>query len=210
MRDFKSYNRVPTHVMFEYTTQGIFHNEQVILVLSIRPTVAEHAFYVFGRSIHPELLSIVRSRTIQRKNYSARIDITSDGHVVSLIRGSLVLSEVICSKQQSLPQKRRILGANIKGPSNEEIECKQGVHYRTQFELDHVGTDMFWMLQTQLQSCACQSELVHSFDSSGRIAIGAVSYIHIEESERQLLVQAFHTFPDDYAIVKSVSTFRVS
>ena len=37
----------------------------------------------------------------------------------------------------------------------------------------------------------------------------ALSYINIESRNRSLLVQAFHTFPDDYAIVKSQSRFEV-
>ncbi len=176
-------------------------------MLSIRPTVSEHAFYVFARSLHPELFSIYRSRSINRSKYSARIDITSDGHLVTFNSRSVVMTEVVCSSKQLLPQKRRLVGSNLKGKNVEQVERKQGVTYHTQFELEHVSTDMFWMLHNQLQSSQCENELVHSFDSSGRIAFGAVSFVHVEERERQLLIQAFHTFPDDCAIVKSVSTF---
>ena len=52
--------------------------------------------------------------------------------------------------------------------------------------------------------------MFHKFDSSGRMALGAISYIHIETRSRRLLVQAFHTFPDDYAIVQSQSIFQVA
>ena len=45
--------------------------------------------------------------------------------------------------------------------------------------------------------------------ASGRMAMGALSYIHVETRSRRLLVQAFHTFPDDYAIVKSQSVFQL-
>ena len=51
--------------------------------------------------------------------------------------------------------------------------------------------------------------LVHTFDSSGRMALGALSYINVETRSRSMLVQAFHTFPDDYAIVKSQSLFQL-
>jgi hypothetical protein len=179
------------------------------LVLSIRPTVAEHAFYVFGRSIHPELFSIFRTRSIHRSKYSAQIDITSDGHLVRFTSGSVVLTEVVCSAQQTLPNKRRLLGANLKGKSVEHIEGKCGVTYHTQFELEQVSTEMFWMVHNQLQSSQCKNELVQSFDSSGRIAFGAVSFVHVEELDSRLLIQAFHTFPDDYSIVKSITTFSL-
>lgn len=176
-------------------------------MISIRPTVAEHAFYVFGRSIHPELFSIYRSRTIERSKYSAKIDITSDGHMVTFNSRSVVMTEVVCSAHQLLPQKRRIVGANLKGKRLEQIEGKLGVSYHAQYELEHVSTDMFWMVHNQLQSSQCENELVHSFDSSGRIAFGAVSFMHVEEMDRQLSIQAFHTFPDDCSIVKSTTTF---
>ena len=51
--------------------------------------------------------------------------------------------------------------------------------------------------------------MLHRFESSGRIALGAVSYIGLEARDRSFKVQAFHTFPDDFAIVKSRSVFRL-
>ena len=41
------------------------------------------------------------------------------------------------------------------------------------------------------------------------MALGALSYINVETRNRSFLVQAFHTFPDDYAIVKSQSLFQL-
>ncbi len=51
--------------------------------------------------------------------------------------------------------------------------------------------------------------MLYRFDSSGRMALGAISYINLEARDRSLRVQAFHTFPDDYAIVKSQSLFEI-
>ena len=36
-----------------------------------------------------------------------------------------------------------------------------------------------------------------------------MSYINLESRDRSLKIQAFHTFPDDYAIVKSQSVFAL-
>ena len=41
------------------------------------------------------------------------------------------------------------------------------------------------------------------------MALGAVSYIYAETRNRSLLIQAFHTFPDDCAIVKCQSVFEL-
>ncbi len=179
-------------------------------MLSIRPSVTKHVFSVFGRSIHPELFSTHRTRLIERTNYRARIDITSDGHVLTFTgsRGATI-TEVVGSVQQSLPQQRKLLERNLRGKYVEEFCGKRGLRYHSQFELDHISADMFWMLKNQLQSCTSPEGMVHAFDSSGRIPFGAISYVHLEQRERQLVVQAFHTFPDDYAIVKSTSSLSI-
>jgi hypothetical protein len=94
-------------------------------------------------------------------------------------------------------------------PHTEQIECRGGVVYQTSFQLEPADSAMFWMFQQHL---ACESErrgLLHTFDSSGRLAMGAMSYVNIETRSRSVLVQAFHTFPDDLAIIKSQSLFRV-
>jgi hypothetical protein len=179
-------------------------------VLSIRPSVTKHVLSVFGRSIHPELFTNHCTRLFERKNYRARIDITSDGHVIAFTgsRGA-TLTEVVGSVQQSLPQQRKLLELNLRGKYVEEAQGKRGLRYHSQLELEHISAEMFWMLQHQLQACGSPQGIVHAFDSSGRIPFGAISYVHFEQRERQFLIQAFHTFPDDYAIVKSTSTFSI-
>jgi hypothetical protein len=39
--------------------------------------------------------------------------------------------------------------------------------------------------------------------------LGALSYINLESRDRVFKVQAIHTFPDDYAIVKSQSIYSL-
>ena len=179
-------------------------------MLSIRPTVAEHVLSVFGRSVHPELFKTHKTRTIQRSNYRARIDITCDGHVVGFTgsRGA-TLTEIVGSRQQSLPRQRKLLSTLLQGRYVEETQGKRGLRYRSELELEQVSAEVFWMLQNQLNTCTSQDHLLHAFDSSGRMPFGAISFVHLEAREKQLLVQAFHTFPDDYSIVKSVSVFSV-
>lgn len=179
-------------------------------MISIRPTVAEHVLSVFGRSIHPELFSSYKTRSIERSNYRAQIDITCDGHLVRFTGSrNATLTEVVGSLQQALPQQRKLMSMLLRGRYVEEIQGKRGLRYRSEFELEQVSAEVFWMLQNQLKSCSAQDHLLHTFDSSGRIPFGAISFVHMEAREKQLLVQAFHTFPDDYSIVKSVSVFSI-
>ena len=77
------------------------------------------------------------------------------------------------------------------------------------FQLEQVQPDVFWNYQNELfQDCETDG-LLYRFESSGRMALGAISYINIETRIRSLRIQAFHTFPDDHAIVKSQSVFEL-
>jgi hypothetical protein len=176
-------------------------------VLSVRPKVAELAFQVFGRALHPELFEVHKTRTLTRGDYSAKLDITTAGHVVTWRYRGLTLTEVACSAQHPLPERRRLLSYRLKGERSDRVECRGGITYQTSFQLETVTPELFWAFQEELTKDGDKQGLIHTFDSSGRMALGAISYIHAESRNRNLLVQVFHTFPDDYAIVKCQSSF---
>ena len=178
-------------------------------VLSVRPKVAELAFQVYGRSLHPELFRVYKSRELDRGGYHAKIDITSAGHVVTWRYEGMTLTEVACSAQHPLPQKRRLLSYKLKGERKDRIECRGGITYQVNFQLEPVSPEVFWMFQNELTADEDRRGLLHTFDASGRMALGALSYINVETRNRTMLVQAFHTFPDDYAIVKSQTRFQL-
>jgi hypothetical protein len=178
-------------------------------VLSVRPKVAELSFQLFGRALHPELFKVFATKTVERGDYRAQIDITSAGHVITWRYRGLTLTEVACSAQHPLPEKRRLLSYRLKGERNDRVECRGGIVYQMNYQLEPVAPEVFWSFQAELNADSKHNGLMHMFDSSGRMALGAVSFIHAETRSRSLTVQAFHTFPDDYAIVKTQSVFEL-
>ena len=181
----------------------------IYAVLSVRPKVAELVFQLYGRSLHPELFEVYSSHTVQRGGYEATISITSAGHIVTWRYDGLVLTEVCASAQHPLPQKRRLLSYRLKGERSDRMECRGGAAYQVNFQLEPVEPEVFWTFQQELAFSGERQGMLHHFNSSGRMALGALSYINVETRNRSLLVQAFHTFPDDYAIVKSQSLYEV-
>lgn len=178
-------------------------------MLSVRPKVAELTFQLYGRSLHPELFQIHKSQVVERSGYSAKIDITSAGHVVTWRYAGLTLTEVAASAQHPLPQRRRLLAYKLRGERTDRVECRGGIVYQTSFQLEAVAPEVFWTFQQELAVDSLRRGLLHRFDASGRMALGALSYVNVETRNRSMLVQAFHTFPDDYAIVKSQSLFEL-
>ena len=107
-------------------------------MLSVRPKIAELMFQVYGRALHPELFEIFATRTVSRGDYEATIRITSAGHVVAWRYRGLTLTEVACSASHPLPQKRRLLHYRLKGHRSDELECRGGVRYEMNFQLEPV------------------------------------------------------------------------
>ena len=174
-------------------------------MLTVRPKVAELVFQLYGRPLHPELFQVYESRSVTRDRYQAKIDITSAGHVVTWRSGGMTLTEVAAAAQHPLPEKRRLMSYALRGQRSDRMDCRGGVHYEMSFQLEPVDPEVFWTFQQELAADGRRNGLFHKFDASGRISLGALSYINVEVRTRKLLVQAFHTFPDDYAIVKSQS-----
>ena len=178
-------------------------------MLSVRPKVAELVFQLYGRALHPELFEVHSTRTIERNGYEATVNITSAGHCVTWRYQGLTLTEVATSAHHPLPQKRRLISCRLQGEGTDQVDCRGGARYRVNFQLEPVEPEVFWTFQRELAGDGEHQGMLHRFDSSGRMALGALSYINLEARNRSLLVQAFHTFPDDYAIVKSQSLFEI-
>jgi hypothetical protein len=166
-------------------------------------------FQLYGRSLHPELFETHSCRTIERGDYQATINITNAGHTICWRYQGLTLTEVATGAHHPLPIQRRLMSYKLKGTGHDRVECRGGVRYQTSFHLEPVEPEVFWTFQQELAHDTGREGLLYRFGASGRMALGALSYIHIETRNRSLLVQAFHTFPDDYAIVKSQSLFEV-
>jgi len=192
---------------------GMFNcltNEKgVIAVLTVRPKIAELVFQLYGRPLHPELFQIYCSRTVERGDYQAKIEITSAGHVITWRYSRFTLTEVAASARHPLPKARRLMSYGLRGQRTERVKCPGGACYQVSFQLEPAEPEVFWNFQQELVRDGMRQGMLHRFDSSGRMALGAVSYINIETRARHMFVQAFHTFPDDYAIVKSQSLFEL-
>jgi hypothetical protein len=178
-------------------------------MLGVRPKVAELVFQLYGRPLHPELFQICSSRRVEVGDYSAKIEITSAGHVVTWRYAGLTLTEVAASAQPPLSKQRRLMSYSVKGPRHDHVDCKGGARYAMNFELEHADPEVFWAIQQELTIDGLMQGMLYRFNSGGRLARGALSYINVETRRRQMLVQAFHTFPDDFAILKSQSLFQL-
>ena len=177
---------------------------------SVRAKIPDLVFQVYGRPLHPELFEVTQTRTVQRGPYEARIDITTCGHVITwTCEGGITLTEVAAAASHPLPQRRRLLSYKLKGERSDHVQCRGGANYQVNFQLEPVDPEVFWGFQTELANDGEREGMLHLFTASGRMALGGLSLIKLETRPRKMLVQTFHTFPDDFAVVKSQSMFEM-
>lgn len=177
-------------------------------MLTVRPKVTDLVFQLYGRAIHPELFEVHARRSIDRGSYSAMVSITTTGHVITWRKDGLTLTEITTAASEPLPQKRRLISHRLTGDRSDRMECRGGITYQTCFQLESIDPDVFWGFQQELVVEGSKQGLLHRFESGGRMALGAVSLITLETRARGLLVQCFHTFPDDLSVVKTQSLFE--
>ncbi|MCA9194441.1 MAG: DUF2617 family protein [Planctomycetales bacterium] len=178
-------------------------------LFTARPKVAQLSFQLFRRALHPELFCAVKSHRVERENYRVQINITSDGHVVTWSTSKGILTEIAASSHQLVPPSGQVFCHPVQCQKNASVDCGSGVLYEYETELERVPSELFWLIQKQLGDTAQTHELIHVFDASGRMAIGGLSFVHIETRIRSFHMQAIHTFPDDSALLKTSSTFKL-
>lgn len=178
-------------------------------MLTVRPKIAEMNFMLFGRSIHPELFSSCAARLIEREKYSLWLRITSDGHLIVFHHGGLTLAEVSAGALHPLPEKRMLFSHPLKGSQQDQLLFRDRIGYRCSFQLENVPARTVLAIGQQLGSPGECEGLLHRFQSSGRMACGAVSYIDVQAFRRHVQIRSIHTFPDSCTIVKSESRFSL-
>lgn len=178
-------------------------------MLSVRPRIAELVFRLYGRSLHPELFEIYQSRIVKRGDYQANVQITSTGHLVTWNYQGITLTEVATAAHHPLPQKRRLMSYRLKGERSDELECRGGIRYQMSFSLEPASPERFSAYQKELTLQATRQGMLHEFNASGRLDQGALSYINVESRDKIFRVQAFHTFPEDCAVLKIQSTYQL-
>lgn len=175
----------------------------------VRPSVSELSLHLFEWSLHPELFEIRAQQAIRQADYSANVAISDAGHVVELRCGQLTLTEVLARKDQLLPERKLVINRRIKGCRDETCQLDSGAKYHFSFQVERLPPEVFLNLHEELLLDCQRAPIAHSFIAANRLSPAALSFVQTDIWQRSLLIHAFHTFPEDCAIVKTQSLFEL-
>ncbi len=175
-----------------------------------RSRIADLSFHVFARAIHPDWISVREHRRFTRTGWEADVRLIEGGHAVVWSSGSCRVSEVLCSRETPLPEHGLLFHSPVVRERSIELHPSLRVDYQGCIETERVPAEVFRHLTEEIILDSHRGGLFHRFDRTSRLAPPPLSLLTIEPQPRGLSVQAIHTFPDEYAVVRSQSLFELA
>lgn len=178
-------------------------------VSSGRTRVADMAFQIFARSIHPDWFTVRVHKRFAQAGWEADVRIIEGGHAISWSAGRVRLTEVLAGPETALPEAGRMFQSILRHDRSASLRPGGGCEYHACFEVERIDPEVFAHLNDELAFDATRGDLFHRFAAANRLAPSPLGRLHVEARPRGLLVQAFHTFPDERAIVRTQSLFEI-
>jgi len=178
-------------------------------VSSGRSKIADLSFQVFGRALHPDWFAVRAHRRYHHANWEADVRIIEGGHAIIWSCGPVRVTEVLAGPDTQLPEAGLLYHSAVRHERSTAQKLGGVGEYQTCFEVERIDQEVFTHLNDELTLDAAKGGLFHRYGVSNRLAPSPISHLLVESKSRGLLVQAFHTFPDERAIVRTQSLFEV-
>ncbi len=172
-----------------------------------RSRVADLAFRVFGRAVHPDWFATRAFRRVAVDSWVADIRIIDGGHAVTWRSGEIRLTEILVGSSDPSPNGV-LLDSPVRHERTATLEPGSGVLYQTSFEAERLDPEVFAHLCDEMTLDSARDRLFHRSSQGHRMAPSAISHIAFESRAKGLLVHTFHSFPADRAIVRTQSLFE--
>lgn len=173
-----------------------------------RSRIADLIFQVFSRSVHPDWFSVRGHTRLVQNDWEADLRLIVGGHAVAFRGRSARLTEVLTGPESILPEPGLLFHSTIRHERTATLRPNPSIEYQTCFEVERVDPEVFAHLTEEMTLDASRGRLFHRFSPLNRMAPAPISHLSYEAHARGLTVHAFHTFPEERAIVRTQSLFE--
>ena len=168
-----------------------------------RPDVENLAFTLFDIPLHPELEVAAKTREFRRDGVILRLALAAGGHFLSWRRGPTALTETLGPQDLALPSTRQIFSHRVGGERVERCAPAAEIRYESCFQLERLPPEVFCRLHDELLRDGARDGMLHVFASTDRLDLPPLSFADLHARPGSMVVHAFHTFPDVFAMVKT-------
>ena|SRR5262245_3960002 len=175
----------------------------------VRPRVADVAFRLYDRPLHPELFDVVAAKTVVRDGWRLTVRLTRTGHTLGWSCGDIHLEEATVATDQELPDAGQRIAHQFDGERRGRFQFPGGVRYQMSSQVEVLQPEQFVHLHTELVADGTRKGLIFHCKEGNRIGLSPLGVVIVEALPRCLSVTAFHTFPDEFAVIKTQSLIEL-
>ncbi|MBX3437812.1 MAG: DUF2617 family protein [Planctomycetaceae bacterium] len=173
-----------------------------------RPAAKQLSYQLYARVLHPELFDTSAAHVIERAEYVLDVRICEAGHVVQLHRNGDVTSEINVDGGIELPKRRRCFSVKLNTGQDISVRPYPDVSFQASTQIESLDDEVFERLTAEFRSDARRATLFHAFGSRNRMRPEPLSLLFADCSPRTVVIHAFHTFPDDLAVIRTQSLYE--
>ncbi|MFO0849804.1 MAG: DUF2617 family protein [Gemmataceae bacterium] len=173
--------------------------------LIVRPPVAGLEFRAYDRPLHPELFDTLAVRRVARSGSVLTVRVTPTGHVLEWAADGRCVTEVTAAGDMLLPDAGLRLKHRIDGERRGGFPFGPAGRYQVGVSAEVLPPEVFAHVHAELASDGARRGLLFHFRPHHRLGLTPLGFVAVEAIPTGLAVAAFHTFPDEFAVVKTQS-----
>lgn len=171
----------------------------------VRPRVADLLFRVYDRPLHPELFDVLAARRVRRDGYALAVRVTPTGHVLEWRQGDACITEVTTTADEELPDAGRRLAHRFGGEQRGRCEIAGSVRYQVSTHAEVLPPEVYLHVHEELAADGAKRGMLFHFRPHHRLGLTPLGFVTAEALPSGLSVAAFHTFPEEFTVIKTQS-----
>jgi hypothetical protein len=175
----------------------------------LRPPIETLVFRLYDRPLHPELFDTLAFRRVRNRDFTLSVRITPTGHVVEWRGERGTLTEVTCASEDPLPEQGQHLQLRFDGERRGRWEPGHGLHYQVGLQTEVLPPEVFLHVHDELANDGAKRGLLFHFRPSFRLGLSPLGFVAAEQLPTGLSISSFHTFPEEFAVLKTQSLIEI-
>ena len=167
-------------------------------------------FYLYRRALHPELFHIYQEQTFDLAQYEAKIWIVGLSHVVTIRRrNGAALTALTSNENEVLSDLGLVERIRFRGERNCQTNWDDGLRCIMASQVEVMSENLYRQCHMELLQHARRRGMFVEMGQWASSDLLPFTYIDYQSRPAELHVDAFHTFPDDCAMLKMQAIFEV-
>lgn len=172
-----------------------------------RPRVSDLAFQVYNRPVHPELFETLAVRRLRHRTMTLTVRVTPTGHVLEWVRGETILTEVMTAPEAHRPGAAPLFAHPFRDAQRGKWAAA-GLHYEFATSSEVLPPEVYVHVHEELATDGARRGLLFHFRAHHRLGLTPLGFVTVEPVPLGLSIAAYHTFPDEFTVLKTQSLFE--